>query len=420
MSHFWSPCSHNINSCATGISIDKLFSDYSDIRLSIIKLLLNNKNRLISDLWGKYLNVDRQCCSSTGNLCTNCEVLRRFNITSNQPYIVKYGRCLGSEVILTEKNISPSLRFDRILSGIMKMTIKKTPNLLHCGSPNGENLDFLNCDSFTNEILIKWLYNNIIGEVFQNSPQLLYAFQCGKVGKMLEESSQRWARNENISMNVEDAVVQIAAILLELSGYDFVHGNPDIHSLRIKRSPISRIYEGVHIVGDYTLSLDMGGHSSMTIGGIQGLRIVSSPKPDINVDYQPQMERLTLVGNDSQVTIYTIDSGAVEILMAYRQSGIPIFPGNLEMYCYLISLMAIPSDYQIIREKYREIWNKLWINIYDKDVIEKRLEAWHSERNDYPLYHEILYLLSGLMLRCDSLSVVWKGLGGTIPSMCRV
>ena len=170
--------------------------------------------------------------------------------------------------------------------------------------------------------------------------------------------------------------------------------------------------DGVHVKGDVRASLEMGGYSSVSIEGSTegGVRICSKPSPawgEGGIAMRPLMKKWKV----GAITTYKVGRSNIHEFITRRRSGVPIYPGSFDLYCFLVGLCC-DNRFASAITGLRSSWYSLWLMDGDLDTLRQRIDEWRTTFRErvYPSHMEIVNMLSGLWLRCDAMDVMWKGL----------
>lgn len=384
-------------------------TDYNDTILRVIGKITDDPDSIPSTLWGVLLNVDNSCKSATTErcrykpLCIQCKELSLLSdMQLERPFIIECGMLMGTWMKISKSDVlGLEVEIDIELKDETLRLIGAERKMLECGTPDSTDVTFLKCDPVTCNILVSWLVDSALGDGYW----LMSAYKCSDAVYRLTRIRHSLLDLHG-KINCADAlsiVVQTILMLRRLSEYHFVHGNPSPMSLRLAKDPVSKSVDGVHVNGGYKVGLDPGDHSSITSWKT---RVCSGNRKWRGTVLTPMMENKFVV---SKVTLYTIPREAREMFMNRRASGIPIYPGSLDLYCIIIGLICNPLFEAVVM---RMGWTSLWVKAGDAATVIERVKLWRcgSAGTLYPSNLEIMTMLEGLWLRCDAVELMWRNI----------
>jgi hypothetical protein len=332
-----------------------------------------------------------------------------YSLEVDKTFILECGRYIGRTLIVRSPSSDPtSIQFDDELVEQGDRILSLSPLLGNCGFIQVER--YLVCDTLSAEVLIRIAFN----EIFITPNILITAFHCHTSRYILESYAKTWyeSRAEISKLTTtqcHDIFVQLVVALHQLNDHQMIFGELDARSILIKNEPPSEKYEGVHIKGPIGVNFAYTPGSSMSIGEI---RICSMVTPRVVATVHPKIKIWNVIIEDGKpCTLYSLDAGTRSTFLRHRRSGIPLYPGSLEMYVLLIVLCCETKFFQLITQTYHKMWIKLWLGKHDSKIIQDKVTEW--QRVGYqPIYDEIIDLLLGRWLRCDALEVVWDMIRG--------
>lgn len=250
-------------------------------------------------------------------------------------------------------------------------------------------------------------------------------------------------------------IVQLLIIFNELSQVYFSHGAPSISALSFCKEPISYMYDGYKVESPITLQLGNFLNSSATFNGVHYFpknihasmhlertmfppeitsRVVSMahcydagiikdnnrpPSPRLlSMTKQPATSCSTCpssttnyeVCKPNNVRMFRLTHNTVDIYMALRHIGFPLYVGSFDFYCFLISLMCDKSFFLSVtkNEKLYRLWSMMWLDT-DLTIVEARLKEFYDlQEKDKNLSITSIDIIRGIWLRCDIISFMWK------------
>jgi hypothetical protein len=470
----------NTDCCEGTTHVDQLLARYQQERNMVVAMMSSDPDTLIKVLWkdDSPLGIDNSCRCQMGAgeprsplscaQCTNMKRLVRFNKTGpGTSFLIECGRELGRKLIFT---ISPpvvlSLRWAPESDQRARLLLASHQALLSCGTPpfNGRRITG---DVFTITTLVSWLVEATLKKYNINVVRRLTAFVCRNTGYSVEDSPDLGLIDKTSTVSsyltgatsaetglkpevVLGIITQLVVNLIALKEIRFSHGMPSDKALFFSRIPVSYIYQGFHVKAPLTLSL---GNFSKSSAGTTENQFFSSTE-----DAQAFMERypfspeiqtirgsMAYCGSGSEssgekvcqaknFSVYRLTADNMLLYTYIRHSGIPLFTGSFDFYCFLISLMRHPIFRQtMLRDQnlYR-LWSLLWLPD-DFQTINERLgfQSGNIVAEDYkvcskksssgsepcpantadPFSHlnrvSSVDYLKGLWLRCDALEFAW-------------
>lgn len=390
--------------------LDQTLSRYNDERVSIRDTLQENSEELLY-LWGDYLTVDTGCQAGMTpkrrlQSCQHCEELNHlFDLEVDKPFVLECGRYIGRTLIVRQPVIEPArLEFDRDLLEQGDRILKLSPLLGSCGFIQVDK--YLTCDNLSAEVLMRVAFN----EICISPTVFLTAFQCRSSRYLVESYSRSWVDPELELHKLtpgqcQDIFIHFIATLHCLSAHQTILGELDGRSILVKNEPPSVIYDKVHVKGPFGVSFAYTPGSSMTVGDT---RICSTVTPKVVADVHPKIHIYELASGSGKVTtVYSLDAGTRTTFLRHRRSGIPLYPGSLELYIILIVLCCNKKFFDVITQTYRDLWWRLWLGKDDANIVTRKILQWQAA-NYNPLHDEIIDVLLGRWLRCDALELTWE------------
>lgn len=390
--------------------LDKTLTRYNAERISIRESLEENAEDLLY-LWGDFLIVDTGCQAKMTprrrlQSCRHCEELGHlFDLEVDKPFVLECGRYIGKTLIVRKPVSEPArLEFDQELIDQGNRILRLSPLLGSCGFTQVEK--YLTCDNLSAEVLMRIAFN----EICISPTVYLTAFQCGSSRYLVESYSRSWVDPELelhklTSIQCQDIFIHFIATLHCLNAHQTILGELDGRSILVKSEPPSVIYDKVHIKGPFGVSFGYTPGSSMTVGDT---RICSVVTPKVVADVHPNIHIWELPSGSGKVTtIYSLDAGTRSTFLRHRRSGIPLYPGSLELYVLLIVLSCHKKFFELITQTYRDIWWRLWLGKGDADIVISKVLEWQTAGYN-PVHDEIIDLLLGRWLRCDALELTWE------------
>lgn len=425
---------HDLNISCDNQGVDKLFNKFKDHLNVITNLMINDPQQLINTIWTHdspiAIDVNCKCLMGEGDRrshfqCSQCKNIGRIKDfrKKESTFKIQCGIKNGETLMIISHEI-PKL-FINIDNGITEKArayIIQHIEAITCGTNINNQTLFISSDKFTNRILIMSMISKIFKE--KKLPHLLNlhtAFICGNKGyslmdhpcigslRDLHKISEYHSKPENmcapLNCNISRSIIyQLIITLKELSYYNFNHGNPSIESLTFEKEKVSYKYDNVNIENQISVKLINFWNASATFNNIHYFSkdIKSEIYVECNV-FIPEFETL----NNNQY--YRLDKNNIDIYLAMNRTGIPIYSGSLDLYCFITSLMCDKSFYLSASkdEKIIKIWSAMWLpddyNKINKLVLERHY-------CDIPInnFESTVDIIKGSWLRCDIISYLWN------------
>lgn len=403
---------HSLDCCDSNRGADKLFNNYQKNIDIIYNLIVNNPDKLIETLWKQEspfcIDINCRCCMGYGDRrsafscsqCKNISKLKDFR-KPELTFKIQCGVNSGKEIIILPHEIS-----NLFICYYDNFNLKK----------NGD-CRFICSDSFTNRTLIMTAITKIFKDKkLPNTINFYNAFVCGNKGySMLENPtigsldnlhkiSEYHTKPENMCSPflckiTKTIITQLVITLNELSHIQFSHGNPSIESLAFGSEHVSYKYEGINVIGDINLKIVNFWKSSATFSNNRYFSndIKSQLHLECNILHHP-IETM-IVDN---CKYYKIGYNNIDSLMSMNNTGISIFLGSFDLYCFFVSLMCDQSFYMSVMKDndLNLLWKSIWL-IEDLDKVEKLICDHHCLDIQVNNFETTINIICKLWLRCD-------------------
>lgn len=419
---------HSVQACENYSNIDHLLDNYYMIKKRLIEDIQKGDESFIHGLWsGKYMTSDTTCnvsmdiknynpCSKSNATCVSCKWLPRLISTCSEgsketidtKFTLEHGNRVGRSMIVRKRRAGGNGTYDEKLQKLSVAIVEKDHNIGVCGAYPDYNTSYVKYDTTSCEILL----HVIMGAIIPYTPQFYGAFRCRKDVYIVEDSTTPISNMDMNSMaedDIADLIVQLIMQLKILSKYTYSHCSPSLHrlncSLMLDNIPE---YEGVKFNSKYRLGIDVSEHSSITIGNrrIVAHNAIGYKHLGTNSNYTKQWK-------GSVVLYKTIPTG-IDTLKQYKKSGIPIYTGSIDMYCFLLSMYVRKEFRNVIDDRFPMLWQKLIPEQDHLGTLYERIEAVDTSTDD-PSHSELLILLSDIYLRCDAIDVAWNVIAESLP-----
>jgi len=415
---------HSLDCCDSNRGIDKLLNNYKKSIDLVYNLIINNPDKLIEILWKQEspLSIDMSCRCSMGSgdrrsafSCSQCKNIGKIKDFRKSDLIfeIQCGVNKGKRLIILPYHISNLfICYDDEISEKYKSYLLQNCN---CAGTVDSTVRFIRSDPFTNRALIM----SVITKIFRDkklphSMNLHTAFICGNKGYSilddptigslddLHKITEYHTKEEDMCSPFlhkisRSIIMQLIVILNELSYFNFSHGNPSVESLVFGYEHVSYKYEGIKISGDITLKIINFWKSSATFSKIRYFPDDVKSKLFLECNVLIPKIHIMMINNTEY---YKIGKCNIDTLISMNNSGIPIFTGSFDLYCFFVSLMCDQSFYMsVIREDdLYSIWKSIWLE-EDLDKIDELICQNHlSNLNNF---ETVINIISEFWLRCD-------------------
>lgn len=435
-------------------SIDRFILRYYMERENIMAILEESPEELIQNLWrGKsFLSTDNDCQFRVGQgneytsfMCTQCKILdglvaSKVNIV-NHPFPIECGKHVGEKLVIRKMNISETTIFiDREAAERNRLFLFNNPELLGCGTENLKDKKYLVSDALTNNILVDWVVSKImIANKLPHAWTIYTGFLCHKEGYVFQESylslldleqikdfiivketpRAQAETNKSFRNDVVDGIImQLLAFFIALEGQQFIHGNAYIKSLGFLRKPCAYSFDGQNVTCSVTLKV--GGFENSSIAFNNNILYSYNP---LSMPYLTKgnfssnivsvsgnmagCETKDFICKPETFNTYSIGEESIVFFSFLRNSGIALYPGSFDFYCFMVALIYNKTFYNTIMrdKKLYIIWSMMWLpeDIY---IIDKRLIVLHQDGAE-PTTLAIVESLRGLQLRCNITRFLW-------------
>jgi hypothetical protein len=419
---------HDLDCCENNKGVDKLFDNYRKNTNMITDLMANNPDKLMNDIWSHAsllcIDVSCQCRLGEGNRrskysCSQCKNIGRIKDFRNSEltFSIQCGVNEGKKMIILPYKIkklflqTDDKTADKASSYLLQHKNVKLPSASD---------RFIVGDEFTNRVLIMLMLTKIFREKKMPTILNLYtAFICGEKGYALMDEPTigslnnlhkitKYHNKDNIlDISVSKTIIyQLITTLDELSYVKFSHGNPSVEALVFGCEKVSYKYNGLWVDGNVTLKIVDMWNSSATFSGNHyfSKNINSELYMECNV-FIPQFESLKI--NDIQY--YRLNSDNIDVFIAMNRTGIPIYIGSFDLYCFFISLMCDKSFYSsVVKDKKLSfIWESMWLSDDYQEInqliCEHHVIVDNSCNQECPInnFETTVNIILGFWLRCD-------------------
>lgn len=493
-------------------NVDAMLYRFAQDRAKVVESLVTNPVRFAISLWDPQqspLSIDRKCMCQLGERyhsvlgpqnaeeelgvvgdhddrflrglfrCAQCRNIGRLTDLQkkvvDRPFNIECGQLAGTQLVVHRRSLSPALELEltdapRSLAISLLARHQDVRSCQPSVSPS-EDLEWLQVDPFTNEILVTWLLDNQMTEQgFHHLVRMHTAFVCGDDGFVVYQrpslghvhglqavpevldpvDHNRPTAKARTHIPIQPMVVlgvikQLVAILRYVSRFDFTHGDPSGRALFFDSHPCSYRYDDVHVMCPITLKLGDLAMSSLTIQSSQGpLRIFPYADDRRTITRFPFVPMIETIGHVPLATsldefgntplpevalpgcaaktrqpgrylTYRLSAETAAIMVSARHLGIPLFGSSLDLYCFIVALMLEPAFMSSVQNDPTlcDLWASLWLP-EELSIVNERISALSSslrgsgETDNLASFPVILGLLQGLRLRCDVTEMLWN------------
>lgn len=429
-------------------NIDNLLERYEEEKEEIVDTFYRDPDALYEKMWGKegLLSFDNSCLCNVGNnnvrtpfTCAQCRTLGRLmdyrTSGIGQPFLIEAGCKAGrTAMVVISQGVEGELflRWDPSVDERSRLFVASHPGLLSCGTPSLEGIRNMTADSLSSSILVSWLVERTLRDKgVPHYVRLYTGFVCRQNGYLLLDhpllgDMRELMENGTIKATTARSIlVQLLSCLRALGEINFAHGAPSARHLYFSREACSYRYEGVHVKGSFTLLLGGFLHSSVTSGSVH--LFPQTVRERLAVDnsvFAPQVRKITstmsscslkddTVCTPSSFTTYRLTTDNANLYNYIRHSGVPLFLGSFDLYCFVVSLMAFEPFYSSVKgdEELDRLWRMMWLQ-EELSSVERNIQSFHrgKSNDEIPTSSSTVDIIKGFTLRCDVLSLLWNAL----------
>ena len=445
-------------------------------------LVFKNVRKMVpSEAWDpldRILSIDENCLCQGGwglrpyvnkQYCIGCELIRRMSkgtkIPDDSILTIEYGSYIGhSYSIVSCENIFTPYQRTKEYEVLSNILISKL-EAMNLYNPifreiNERTFYYSTISPIVNYILISIiLQNKLHKNRLPTYPLFEWAYQCGKNTYLLEifpnmgfgtfeniietpdyvrgpksptaRRSHAMTLNNNILLSL---LKQLISTLHFLSGYSFVHGNPNIRHIAFTKKPCYYKYDDVEITGPITLHVIPSNDSSITVendngeyyrylnsGYIKTVKeydhIVEKVEPylghKIVYEGEPKIQSIipSLPDIDNSL-IYGYKIGVCKNVFKdlITQKGIPLLSSSFDFYMFMFSLLSEESFYISFSEnnELMNIWKDMFKVLEYEDIMNDLKKFRTQETSESVSFTEFLDVMSKYTFRSDALQYFWE------------
>lgn len=423
---------HALECCDWTLGADSLLARYKEDRQLITGLIESDPDSLIDSMWKQDgpLAIDTRCMCQMGHgtvrspfACAQCKNLRRLidfrSGGSERPFEIQCGINAGKKMIVSGIPVlSHYMSWNDVSAQRAKSFVDQYRDLMICGTPSLDGMRSITGDPFTIHILITWMINKKFESKGLNHCPLLYtAFICRGIGYTLYEvpsigNIYDLYKNKTATTTAYSIFTQLLVALSELSTINFSHGAPSMNSICFTKDPVSYKYDGVHVNGPATLQITGLWNSSATFGNVHYYpeNIQSSMYVEHSI-FVPEITNQVIYCDDANeckpIALYRLTNTTVDIYMAMRHIGFPLYVGSFDLYCFIVSLMCNKSffDNVMTDPKSYKLWSSMWLS---EDIANVETSIAKNHHLPHPEDHTAIDIIRGKWLRCDVVPFLWS------------
>ena len=128
-------------------------------------------------------------------------------------------------------------------------------------------------------------------------------------------------------------------------------------------------------------------------------KVIRDLSPRSKIRMKKSQEDIESPGKSSNIIFYKLDKLNIDIFLAFRNSGIPLFNNSFDLYCLMFSIMTTYPIYKgIMDSELRKFWNEMWLPV-ERDRINALVQKYHE--SDCPSFEQIANNLTSFSLRTD-------------------
>lgn len=421
--------------CENTRAIDDMLETFKKDREKILELLYKDPKTLEKNLWSQRSPISRDdsCLFRMGEshklsvdelltkrkttsdsminfyICPQCKNMRRLidfrQIKDGEPFMLECGEKAGKYLVYNQMNI---INLHSVL----------------------EKEQFLNSDSFTNNMLINWYLQSVTktpnisnmyiswicnrkgynlfdyyeienANTFQDFPKLLT--NTGKPSPTAK-ADDKTPISRDVVMGI---ISQLFALLYEMENYNFSHGNPNTNALRFSKEPASYILDGYHVSCPVTLKMEDFENSGCTVGNI---RLYSkSVVAEEEMRKRKKVDAYQEEGKTYQLKDPKKYPKSTILFMYMKNLG--LIKSSFDAYAFMIVLMCERSFYSTVMSDriLSDFWKSMWVSEEDYEKVMKRIWG-HHEKGSLVGANDILRILGTLHLRSDMIDFGWNNI----------
>jgi hypothetical protein len=413
------PTYHDIGICDTTLGVDALLTRYSHDRTTIIQQIKSDPSALLTNIWTPSgpLAVDNNCLCQMGTCdrrspysCSQCKNLRRLvdfrYSVIDTPFTIQCGRFSGQQLVVSKHIISsPFLKWDQKAARHARKFVQHHCDLTKCGTSDISTQKCITGDPFTTSILINWsLYEQFTTANLTHITPLHTAFICRGIGYTVK-TNPTIGSFADVLMNplyttsdsARAIITQLLVILKESNKINFTHGRPAVESLSFGKEPVSYKYDGIHVKGPLTVLMGNFGNSSVTINDVHYFPY--NVKSDLYIEKNLFVPEIAMRADEP---VFRLTNKTIDIYLAMRHIGFPLYVGAFDFYCFMVSLMQYPVFAQIVKNN--AALNRIWQSMWDEGDLAC------VERDILIPTTDVVDIVRGKWMRCDVVTHLWSQL----------
>ncbi len=413
---------------------DNLLLKFEKDRNVLLDLLRNKPDDLGKHLWkGKSLFwFDQNCNCEFGKRESRfrCQACQAFSCLLEisptlEGFILECGDNEGLklkierfpvEILSISETTGPNIRAHRLLSENSELR-PCCPSLVLTSEHK-----YLKLDPYTAKLINGIIYSKLGDLLGFPTSQTFSGFVCRKTGYLVREENIPFS--EIRSFSPEHILIQMILILFLVTKAQVTYGKPCLESFSIREKKITYDVKigktSRKLEFPLTLILNLSEFSSLSLDltSKTNLRVVTSTAySDRVLDrllFNPNIKIESSACNYKQgenqcspesILTYMLTEDILELYLAIRNSGTPLFGGSFDLYCLFFSLMAYFPFYNQVKRKpdLRKYWVVLWRE-EELGLIEGRVTKYHNRTP--PAASQVFFELLNVSLRCDAVNLL--------------
>ena len=390
--------------------------------------------------------------------CISCELLRRLStsvkVPENKILDIIVGKYKGNKIQIikeTDKfgvyinNPKYQLIYDSLIERQVKLELVEKSHIDFL-----TNSKIYTTSSHTTNYIMTCVFitNKMMKYKMPNFPDYVWSFYCNKnvhIVKNVTSSFNDIINNDNFQKTnkmatahtnlnplklsiVKSILLQLVSSLHFLSKYAYIHGMPNVNSLKFTMKNINYKYDNVTISSPFILHIQPSYYSSFTFDSDKGnsFRIgycknefiddftkLPISNRELMVNYYKSNkiseEELFIHPDIAENLSYCFKVGQENINLYKNLTNehcIPILTSSFEFYCFMISLMCEDSFYVTFIEDVQ--MQRLWYNLWFSTEYNKMMEDLQQLKLKINVEHnDIVDMVSRYTLRVDAIRYFW-------------
>jgi len=386
-------------------------------------------------------------------ICRSCDAMdllsKPIDMLNGVPFYPSTGQWSNNCLVLSTQSNYCDIERVVGLGDIIKDIIKEDPLASSCqpSLPILSRTIYYSLDSLTNTILTNWYISRLLSSRKINPVRhIYYGFICGDRGHILMESKKYIDLLSYEITHVYQTwglLFQLFSILHELRDHQLSFHSINNLTFMLDPKSCEYYYNDVKVEDNVTLIIndfsDLGinvnkgdspvrlyrGHKGIDeyynrvakkviIWSRQnGLADRPGAKPESWVTYRigPENKRYHDYGLLAYDDNRRPKDPELESFLHANRMGIPMYRGSFDAYRLILLLCSNEGFYHSLMRNHRlnALWRSFWSPL-EYDIINERIRENHESKSSNQSSHPYTSMLTGLNLRCNLISHIWRQL----------